>query len=353
VGVYVEETSKKDKEHPVAFKAQTSIWGYSLKIPTHQTDNESIKIDDVTDQSGNAEDVSPLQAQREWISQAEENVLDRLTQAGLLAAPSDFDKVLETVTNNIIIGNNIELAAPVHCRVMLTTPLESIAVGNTIILSKGLVDTLPSEEALASVLSFQLAHIVLGHHIDTKYAFNDRLLFPDESTFERIHMQHTDGDDVDAAKKALALLDGSVYKDKMGNAGLYFIQLQQREKELTALNTPRLGDSLLNPAGEPWLVALEKRSPKLDLDKLDQIAALPLGSQLRVDAWDDKVYKLSAKAVPILNARDKMPFEVTPVYYRLTRYDQSQTAQAAGADTTQQPAAQPDQASAQPTQPKQ
>jgi hypothetical protein len=129
--------------------------------------------------------------------------------------------------------------------------------------------------------------------------------------------------------------------------------LQQREKELTALNTPRLGDSLLNPAGEPWLVALEKRSPKLDLDKLDQIAALPLGSQLRVDAWDDKVYKLSAKAVPILNARDKMPFEVTPVYYRLTRYDQSQTAQAAGADTTQQPAAQPDQASAQPTQPKQ
>ena len=116
VGVYVEETSRKDKEHPVSFKAHTSIWGYSLKVPTHQSDNESVKIDDVTDQSANSDDVSPLQAQREWISQAEENVLDRLTQAGLLAAPSDFDKVLEQVTNNIIIGNNIELAAPVHCR---------------------------------------------------------------------------------------------------------------------------------------------------------------------------------------------------------------------------------------------
>ncbi len=344
VGVYVEETSQKDKEHPVAFKAHTSIWGYALKIPTHQTDNESIKIDDVTDQSGNAEDVSPLQAQREWISQAEENVLDRLTQAGLLAAPSDFDKILETVTNNIIIGNNIQLAAPVHCRVMLTTPLESIAVGNTIILSKGLVDTLPSEESLASVLSFQLAHIVLGHHIDTRYAFNDRLLFPDESTFERIHMQHTESDDVDAAKKAVALLDSSVYKDKVGNAGLYFKQLQDREKELQALNTPRLGDSLLNSAGEPWMVAIEKRSPKLDLDKLDQIAALPLGSQLRTDSWDDKVYRLNAKPVPLLNARDKMPFEITPVYYRLTRYDQSQTQQA----SSPAPAAQPDQASAQP-----
>ncbi len=363
VGVYVEETSKKDKEHPVAFKAQTSIWGYSLKIPTRQTDNESIKIDDVTDQSGNAEDVSPLQAQREWISQAEENVLDRLTQAGLLAAPSDFDKILETVTNNIIIGNNIQLAAPVHCRVMLTTPLESIAVGNTIVLSKGLVDTLPSEESLAAVLSFQLAHIVLGHHIDTRYAFNDRLLFPDESAFERIHMQHTETDDVDAAKKAVALLDGSVYKDKVGNAGLYFKQLQDREKELTSLNTPRLGDSLLNSAGEPWLVAIEKRAPKLDIDKLDQIAALPLGSQLRIDAWDDKVYRLNAKPVPLLNARDKMPFELTPVYYRLTRYDQSQTQQASGssgeaassqsAAQTGQAASQPDQASAQPAAPPQ
>jgi hypothetical protein len=346
VGVYVEETSKKDAEHPVAFKAQTQIWGYSLKIPTRQTDNESIKIDDVTDQSGNTEDVSPLQAQREWVSQAEENVIDRLTQAGLMAAPSDFDKILETVTNNIIIGNNIELAAPVHCRIMLTLPLESIAIGNTIVLSKGLVDTLPSEESLAAVLSFQLAHIVLGHHIDTKYAFNDRLLFPDEATFARINMQHTDGDDEAAAKKAVQLLDGSIYKDKEGNAGLYFAQLQIREKELTALNTSRLGDSMLKTDGTPWLEALQKKAPKLDMDKLDQIAALPLGSRLRVDSWDDKVYSLNAKSPPILNARDKMPFEVTPVYFRLTRFDQSQAQSTAGAA----PAAAPDPNATQPNQ---
>lgn len=348
VGVYVEETSKKDAEHPVAFKAQTQIWGYSLKIPNRETDNESIKIDDVTDQSGNAEDVSPLQAQREWVSQAEENVIDRLTQAGLMAAPSDFDKVLEQVTNNIIIGNNIELAAPVHCRILMTTPLESIAIGNTIVLSKGLVDTLPSEESLAAVLSFQLAHIVLGHHIDTKYAFNDRLLFPDEATFERIHMQHTDADDEAAAKKAVQLLDGSIYKDKEGNAGLYFAQLQVREKELTALNTSRLGDSLLKPDGTPWLEALQKKAPKLDMDKLDQIAALPLGSRLRMDAWDDKVYMLNAKTPPILNARDKMPFEVTPVYFKLTRYEPAAPT-TAGATAPASPAA-PDANASQPNQ---
>ena len=189
------------------------------------------------------------------------------------------------------------------------------------------------------MLSFQLAHIVLGHHIDTKYAFNDRLLFPDESTFERIHMQHTDTDDADAAKKAMALLDGSVYKDKLATAGLYFAQLQVREKELTALNSPRLGDSMLKTDGTPWMQGLLSKAPKLDMDKLDQIAALPLGSQLRIDSWDDKVYRLNAKAVPLLNARDKMPFEVTPVYFKLTRYEQA-TAQAAA------PAAAPDAAPA-------
>jgi len=329
VGVYVEETQKSD-EHPVSFKAQTYIWGYSLKLPTHESDNESIKIDDVQDQSDQSQDMSPLAAQRAWISQAEENVLDRLVQAGLLAPPSDFDKILEQVTNNIVIGNNVQLADNVRCRVLLTAPLESLAVGNTIILSKGLIDVLPTEADLAAVLSFQLAHIVLGHHIDTRYAFNDRLLFPDEATFERIHMSHTDPDNELAAKKAVDLLNHSVYSSALSQPGLFFAQLEARSKELTALNTPRLGDSLLRTDGTPWLSALVAKAPKLDMNKLDQIAALPLGSNLKINAWDDKVVRLNPKPPILLNARDKMPFEVTPVFFRLTRFEAPDAQQAAG-----------------------
>ena len=330
VGVYVEET-QKSSEHPVSFKAQTYIWGYSLKLPTHESDNESVKIDDVQDQSAESQDLSPLQAQREWISQAEENVLDRLVQAGLLAPPSDFDKILEQVTNNMIIGNNIAMTDNIHCRVLLTAPLESLAVGNTIILSKGLIDVLPSESDLAAVLSFQLGHIVLGHHIDTRYAFNDRLLFPDEATFERIHMSHSDADNELAAKKAVDLLSHSVYANQLAQPGLFLAALNDRSKQLTALNTPRLGDSLLRPTGEPWMNALIPKAPKLDVNKLDQIAALPLGSQLKIDAWDDKVIRLNARQAPIMNARDKMPFEVTPVFFRLTRYSAPITAPPAAA----------------------
>jgi hypothetical protein len=318
--IYVEETHGNRMDGAPDLRAQTSFWGYSLKLPSRESENATIQIDNVVDKSDGAQDVGPLEASRAWVSQAEANVLDRLVQAGVLAPPSDFDKVLETVTNNLIIGNNLNLPDPIHCRVLLTAPLESLAVGNTILLSKGLIDVLPSEEDLAAVLAFQLAHITLGHHIDTRYAFNDRLLFPDEATFQRITMSHTENDDSAAAKRAIEFLNRSVYHDRLSNAGLFFVQLQNRSGELKALTTPRIGDSLLNPDGAPWLAELTKSAPQIDLNKLDQIAALPLGSHLKVDAWDDHVSQLNAKPAPLLNARDKMPFEVTPIYLRLTRY---------------------------------
>jgi len=37
--------------------------------------------------------------------------------------------------------------------------------------------------------------------LDTKYAFQDRLLFPDNSAFKRIPMHHTDADNTEAAKR--------------------------------------------------------------------------------------------------------------------------------------------------------
>src|SRR5277367_1198532 len=320
VAIYVEETQTSEAKKATGLRAQTYFWGYSLKLPQHEGDSESIQVENAQDQSDQSQDVSPLQAKRQWISQAEQNVLDRLTQAGLLAPPSDFDKVLETVTNNIVIGSKLTLPDDIHCRVLLTTPLESLAVGNTILISKGLADVLPSEESLAAILSFQLAHIVLGHHIDTRYAFNDRLLFPDEASFTKFNMNHSALDNETAAKKAAELFNASVYHDKGASVGLFFQALQMREKELTYLLTPRLGDSLIKPDGTPWLAAIGQGAPKLNMDDLTQIAALPLNSHLKIDPWDDKVFQLNVKPAPLLSAGDKMPFEVTPIYYRLQRY---------------------------------
>jgi hypothetical protein len=330
VAIYVEESNRGDSNKPIGLKAQTHFWGYSLKLPTRDSENVSMKIEDAVDKSDDSQDVSPLQASRDWLTQAENNVIDRLEEAGLVAplTPNGFEtQVLDQIVVNLAVPSNIPLSSPVHCRVLLTTTVEATTVGNTILLSKGLIDSLPhSEAAIASVVSVELAHIAMGHHIDTRYAFNDRLLFPDEATFRRIEMNHSEIDDGTAAKKGMEYLQASMYKDKLPEAGLFWEQLADRGKQLRALNTPMLGDSLLKPDGTPWMADLSHDAPKINWDDLTQIPASPLGSWLKTDPWDDKVHMLNAKIYAPMNPRDKMPLEVTPIYFKLQRYEAANAA---------------------------
>jgi len=89
---------------------------------------------------------------------------------------------------------------------------------------------------------------------------------------------------------------------------------------------------------------LTHMAPKINWDDLSQTAALPLGSWLKTDPWDDKVHMLNAKRYAPMNARDKMPFEVTPIFYKLQRYDAAAvTPPAAAAPASgDQPVAAPD-----------
>jgi len=326
VAIYVEETHQTENQKSFGLKAQTHFWGYSLKLPTRESENVSVKVEDAEDKSEDSQDVGPLQATRTWVTQAENNVIDRLVEAGLVAplTPGGYENtVLDQIVINLQVPNNLAFTEPVHTRILLTDTVETTTVGNTILISKGLIDTLPSEESIASVVAMELAHIVMGHHIDTRYAFNDRLMFPDQATFQKIDMYHSDHDNTEAAKRAMEYLQNSMYKDKLANAGLYYAQLVQREKELKALNTPTLGDSLLQADGTPWMAELQHMSPALNWDDLAQRPALPLGSWLKTDPWDDKVHQLSAKIYAYMNARDKMPLEVTPIFYKLQHYDAS------------------------------
>jgi hypothetical protein len=340
VAVYVEETQRTESEK-VGLKAQTHFWGYSLKLPTRESENVSVKVDEAVDKSDDSQDVGPLQASRAWVTQAENNVIDRLVEAGLVAplTPGGYENtVLDQIVINLQVPNNLAFTDQVHTRILLSTTIETTTVGNTILISKGLIDTLPSEESIASVVAMELAHIVMGHHIDTRYAFNDRLLFPDESTFRRIDMYHSDHDNLEAAKKAMEYLQNSMYKDRLPLAGLYYAQLVDREKVLKALNTPKLGDSLLQTDGTPWMASLKSMSPKLNWDDLTQRPALPLGSWLKTDPWDDRVHQLNAKIYPYMNPRDKMPLEVTPIIFKLQRYDASKLTPPAAGDVPPQPA---------------
>ena len=320
--VYTEESNlKTGLTKTLHFKAQTRLWGYDLKGLSKNEEFTQILVDapqSVRDQSDAAADPSPVVAQRMWEKQAEDNAVERLQKIGLLAPPGEVDKILATVVNNLLVTNNIDLQSDYHCRILLTSPLESFTIGHTIVISRGLLDVLPDEASLAMVMAHELSHIVLGHHFDTKLAFNDKLFFPDEESFQRLDFKRTTADEEAADTKALELLKNSPYKDKLGTAGLFLKALEQHAPDLPKLIRPHLGNSLAGGKSMRMSTLLAS-APALDEKRLDQIAALPLGGRIKLDPWTDQVELSKAKAVPLTSAREKMEFEITPFFLYLTR----------------------------------
>jgi hypothetical protein len=320
--IYSEESDLKYRlGQTLDYKAQTRLWGYNLKDLRRNSEFTEITVDSplsVQDQSQKSQDASPIEAQRQWERQAEINVLDRLQQIGLLAPEGEIDKVLQTVVNNMMVTNNLDIQPDVHCRVLMTTPLESFTIGHTIVVSRGMIDVLPDEAALAMILTHELSHIVLGHHLNTKLAFNDRMFFPDERTFERMDFARDKAEEEAADKKAIELLNNSPYKDKLANAGLFLKAVQARAPALKNLIRAHLGDSLLN-GDATRMSSLMTSSPQFDPKKADQVAALPLGGRVKIDPWSDQLELIKTKPVAITTAAEKMPFEVTPFFPFLTR----------------------------------
>jgi hypothetical protein len=312
------------------FKAQTRLWSYDPEPLKHNEEFADIQIDAVQDHTDAAKEAGPVEAQRMWERTAEDNALDHLQKVGLLAPVGDVDKILQTVVNNLIITNNLQIIPDVRCRVLLTSPLESFTIGHTIVVSRGLLDVLPDEGSLAMTLAHELSHIDLGHRIDTKFAFNDRFFFPDENTFQRMDFGRTSAEEEAADQKAMELLANSPYKDKLASAGLFLKALQALAPELTSLIRPHMGNRMEN-GKTSRMSALLSSAPQLEMQRIDQIAALPLGGRVKLDPWSNRLEMMKSKPVVLLSPQEKMPFEVTPFFPYLTRLATTQ-ADAAGAE---------------------
>ena len=244
--IYSEES---DLNYSVAkrlsFKAQTRLWGYNLGHSAQEQELSKILIESqnpVKDQTTTANDFNPVMAQRSWDRQAEDNVVDRLERLGLLAPSGEVDKVLETVVNNLEVTNNLDIQPEIRCRVLLTSTLESFTIGHTIVLSRGLIDVLPDEASLATMIAQEMAHVVLGHRIDGQYAFFDRLLFDEKDTFRHFGFARTEAEEEAANSKANELLKNSPYKDQLATAKLFLDALENRQKDIPNLISPHLGD---------------------------------------------------------------------------------------------------------------
>src|SRR5712664_664608 len=297
------------------FKAQTRLWGYNLGHASQEQELSKILVETpVQDDTKTANDLTPVQAQRSWDRQAEDNVIDRLERIGLIGPKGEVDKVLETVVNNLEVTNNIDIEPDVRCRVMTTTTLESYTVGHTVVLSRGLIDVLPDEASLATIVAHELSHAILGHRLDSSLAFFDQLLIEDKETFRHFGFARTIDEEKAANAKAIQILNNSPYKNQLGNAGLFLTALTTREKEIPNLISPHLGDRV------PVIGDLRASMPSDQKQNPQMITALPIGGRVKLDPWNDKLELIKSKPVGTVAEREKMPFEVTPFMPYLTRY---------------------------------
>jgi hypothetical protein len=323
--IYAQDESERNGlTHSPPIRAQTRLWDYQRTRATQDQIFMNMSIDapqGVRDSSEDALENSPLQSFRMWEQQAALNVTNRLQRAGLLAPAGDVDQVLGTVLNNLEVTNNIYLDPPIRARVLLTTPLESIAMNHTILISRGLIDVLPDEASLAAVLAHELAHIALGHSMTTKYAFADRLLFDDPATLKSIAVARTKEEEQAADTKALEILNKSPYKDALPRVGLFLRMLAARSDQVPHLVHPLIGNRMADNHKELRLPGLMDRAPELRIRDTQQISALPLGSRIRIDPWSNQLHLLKAPATVPRQAKEKLPFQITPFMLHLTRED--------------------------------
>ena len=287
--------------------------------PAHKLDElTSILVDKTAgmkDQDA-PKDASPLESQRSWERQAEDNVLARLEKGGLLAPPGPVDEVLNTVAANLIFSASLNI--DVRCRVLLTTPLESFSVGHTIVISRGLIDVLPDEPSLALMLADELSHIALGHRTPTQFAFSNQTMMSDAEFLERIHFRRSPEEIREAGQKTIEIMRASPYK-KTANAGLFLEALAAHSSALPNLLEANLGNQVANAEALARLEEFTASAPAIEEDKMEQIAALPLGSRVKLNPWENRLALVKTRPLALLSPREKMPFEVTPFVLYLTR----------------------------------
>ncbi len=305
--IYTEELKLDNQSHPsLWFKAQTRVWGYDPKRRPEAP-----------------QDAKPAFAEGD--APPEDSVVERAQVAGLMAPDGNVDQILETVLNNLLITNGLDIAG-IRCRVLLTTPLESFVMGRTIVLSRGLLDVLPDEATLAAVLAHELAHLVLGHAVSPVYLTSLAFPFPDSQIFAALNFHFDRTKERDANEKALELFSKSPYKDQLVNVGRFLQALDANSARFPNLLHGRFS----NDFGSNQLVGTQARlaSSKFPRrDRLDQISALPIGSRITIDPWSDQIEMLKSKPVRLESAAEKIPFEVTPFYPHLKRLDASEKSQ--------------------------
>jgi hypothetical protein len=171
----------------------------------------------------------------------------RLEADGLLAVSGPEEQRL----NQLVLQIAPIRLHKIECRVLLTTPLEMFAVGNVIVVSRGLLNVIPDDSVLAVMLARQVAHIVLGHTLvadSFPYSLFDR---QENADFDGFGIRWRSEQERAADLETAILLKGSMFENAVANTSAFLIALKSQSHRFPNLVLPRFGAGVISAERRP------------------------------------------------------------------------------------------------------
>jgi hypothetical protein len=156
--IYIQDLRERPPTGGPRFKARTHLWGYGLTSRNRQEELGRLLVEtegQVKDET-EKHDRSPLEQQRGWRDLSQNNILEVLEQVGQDAPEGNVEKVLNTIVNNQLVTNDFDSRIEIRCQVLMTSDFEMFSMQNTIVLSRGLIDVVPTKRHLRLCLRLRL-----------------------------------------------------------------------------------------------------------------------------------------------------------------------------------------------------
>lgn len=136
---------------------------------------------------------------------------------------------------------------------------------------------------------------------------------PGDELLSAVTYRHEAKEESAADAEVVKYLKASPYQGKLNEAGLFLKLLSENQRKLKSLIQPHVASHIGADGQVGQLSALTDKAPSLSPERLDQVAALPLGARVVVDPWTSKAELLRTPNLPLASAREKASMAITPL----------------------------------------
>jgi hypothetical protein len=241
--IYIEEKAlPRPVDGSYSLRARVNIWGYQ---PGAGLDSWRTSIRMEAEDGGAASSSTrTVPEPHTWYLQIEHLVISWMETHGILAPTGDAEQTVEAVVNGLQKASGISYGWPVSVRLLISSRLECFNIGDTLVASTGLLDAVRDEQELAVVVAPCLAHVLLDHHMDTRYGFPDFFLRDEAAVVADLHFQHSEIEVQAANNLALDMLLKSAYRSRLAQIGLGLRNLKASCDRGLALTSPNFGNQV-------------------------------------------------------------------------------------------------------------